>query len=346
MQFFSSIVGYLTNLFVLLMLCSLDATNILSSIMQTRRAVAAAVMVGSSPKRNVVRKVSSVTPSPSRKKIKISSSCHHDIRNELTEVVLSHFNKGSNDGDINTITIGGWCLIDGLVHCSTASDGILLPLIREHGVPSFYLDHLKNVNSTTSQNAANDGYESFRSLCRIVSGQQLAGSAAKSIWRRLLNVVEASEDDTTNLTPERILQYERDIESLRRPAGLSNAKCKTIIAIANVFQDGTLSDGIILGGEATDDVVRNLLLGIKGIGPWSVDMLLLFQCQKSDVLPIGDLAFRNGTRNLWKVKNGKAKGGGLCPKKDREKIEKYHKPFAPYRSLSSYYMYKCSGIKD
>ena len=241
-------------------------------------------------------------------------------------------------------------MIDGLVHCSTASDGILLPLIRKHGIPSFYIDHLKNTNanSIATQNAAtvNDGYEPFRSLCRIVSGQQLAGSAAKTIWRRLLNVVDASEDDTTNLTPERILQYERDTESLRRPAGLSNAKCKTILAVATAFQDGTLSDSILLGGEATDDVVRNLLLGIKGIGPWSVDMLLLFQCQKSDVLPIGDLAFRNGTRNIWKVKNGKAKGGGLCPKKDREKIEKYHEPFAPYRSLSSYYMYKCSGMKD
>lgn len=306
-------------------------------------------MVGSSSrKRNVVRKVSSVTPSPSRKKIKISS-CNHDIRNELIEVVLSHINKDFNDEDINTKTIGGWCLIDGLVHCSTASDEILLPLIREHGIPSLYIDHLKNTNSSQNAATVNDGYESFtRSLCRIVSGQQLAGSAAKTIWRRLLNVVNASEDDTTNLTPERILQLieEGDIESLRRPAGLSNAKCKTIIAIATAFQDGTLSDGMILGGKATDDVVRNLLLGIKGIGPWSVDMLLLFQCQKSDILPIGDLAFRNGTRNLWKVKNGKAKGGGLCQKKDKELIEKYHKPFAPYRSLSSYYMYKCSGMKD
>lgn len=134
-------------------------------------------------------------------------------------------------------------------------------------------------------------------------------------------------------------------EDLRSPAGLSNAKCNCIIAIAKSFKEGTLSDGILLGGEATDGEVRSRLLNIKGLGPWSVDMFLLFQCHRSDILPVGDLAFRNGTRNLWGVK-GNAKGGSLCQKKDKQVMEELHAAFAPYRSISSYYMYKCSGMKS
>lgn len=248
-------------------------------------------------------------------------------------------------------------LVDGLTHCATASNGILLPLIKEHGPPQFYLDHIiKNrVTSSSTEdddaqsNASNisDNYQSFRSLCRIVSGQQLAGNAAKTIWRRLLQVVDATEEDTSNLTPEQILIIVEngDMETdLRAPAGLSNAKCNCIVTIATNFQDGTLSDNILLGGEVADDEVRSLLLDIKGLGPWSVDMFLLFQVHRSNILPIGDLAFRNGTRNMWGV-TGKAKGGGLCQKKDRQVMEGCHQPFAPYRSISSYYMYKISGMK-
>lgn len=335
--------------------------------MQTRasEAVAATVAASSSPNRSsAVRKLAAITPSPKRSKtsgrlIDFSPETKTtDIREEMKSLVLSNINidggAKSSDSKIDTTTIGGWCLIDGLSHCGEASNGMLLPLIREHGIPNFYLAHLQNQNSTSfgdynpSVSNNSDGYQSFRSLCRIVSGQQLAGSAASIIWRRLLSVADATEDDTTNLTPERILAIvlNGNVESdLRAPAGLSNAKCNCIIAIANAFQDGILSDGILLGGEATDEVVRELLLGIKGLGPWSVDMLLLFQVHKSDIMPIGDLAFRNGTQKLWGIKNGKAKGGGLCQKKDKHVMEKCHQPFSPYRSISSYYMYKCSGMK-
>ncbi|KAL9190603.1 hypothetical protein ACHAXT_000309 [Thalassiosira profunda] len=242
--------------------------------------------------------------------------------------------------------MGGWCLVDGLTHCGLASNGILLPLIREHGPPAFYIDHIKDKKSEEKGSCVDDEHKSFRSLCRIVAGQQLAGNAAKTIWRRLLSVVDATEDDPSNLTPESILSIVEngDMESdLRSPAGLSNAKCRCIVAIASSYRDGSLSE-VLLSKEGADDDVRSRLLNIKGLGPWSVDMFLLFQCHRSNVLPIGDLAVRNGTSNLWKVK-GKAKGGGLCPKKDEAVIVKLHEDFAPYRSISSYFMYKCSGMK-
>mmetsp|Transcript_38752 Transcript_38752/g.83475 ORF Transcript_38752/g.83475 Transcript_38752/m.83475 type:complete len:337 (+) Transcript_38752:131-1141(+) len=336
--------------------------------MQTRRASRAAAAAVSGTTR--AASVAVAASSPPRKKPNTQNVSRHtttsgrsipfdseyNIQEEMRSLVLSRV-SGLNDTtierNIDTETIGGWCLVDGLVHCATASNSILLPLIKEHGPPRFYLDHVKKIASRSDDDASasgsnnTDDLRSFRSLCQIVSGQQLAGNAAKTIWRRLLKVVDATEEDSTNLTPDRILSIVEngDTESdLRAPAGLSNAKCNCIIAIAMSFKEGTLSDNILLGGEAADDEVRSRLLSIKGLGPWSVDMFLLFQCHKSDVLPIGDLAFRNGTSNLWRVK-GKAKGGGLCQRKDEQLMRDLHGPFAPYRSLSSYYMYKCSGMK-
>ena len=319
--------------------------------MKTRTASRAAVAAAATTRNRVASAVTPlmVTPSPPRKKKPKSThqsmSSEQDIREEMRKLVLSRVTIPSGG---NTDTLGGWCLVDGLAHCAIASNGILLPLIKEHCPPDFYIDQINNKHASTSSEEEEDGYKSFRSLCRIVSGQQLAGSAARTIWRRLLNVVDATEEDTTNLTPESILSIVDGgniEEDLRSPAGLSNSKCNCIISIANNYRGGNLSDDILLGGEATtDDEVRTRLLSIKGLGPWSVDMFLLFQCHRSDILPIGDLAFRNGTANLWEVR-GKAKGGGLCERRDKEVMRELHSAFTPYRSISSYYMYKCSGMK-
>mmetsp|Transcript_5069 Transcript_5069/g.9220 ORF Transcript_5069/g.9220 Transcript_5069/m.9220 type:complete len:363 (+) Transcript_5069:82-1170(+) len=332
-----------------------------------------------------------VTPSPSKKKRKahhlgsrtassssrsITFDSENNLRDEMRNLVLSRVIDLDNapivhserDIDFDTSTFGGWCLIDGLVHCATASNGILLPLIKEHGPPPIYLDYIrKNKRNLSSEDDCStsdyegsssdddesmselnsiNGCRSFRSLCQIVSGQHLDGSTAKIVWGRLLKVVDAKEEDVSNLTPGRILSIVEDgdtEEVLRAFAGLSDAKCDSLTAIATSFRDGVLCDEFLLG-DATDAEISSRLLSIKGLGPWSVDMFLLFQCHKSDVLPIGDLAFRNGTSNLWGVK-GKAKGGGLCQRKDEQLIRDLHGLFAPYRSLSSYYMYKCSGMK-
>ncbi|MGK3734053.1 MAG: 3-methyladenine DNA glycosylase/8-oxoguanine DNA glycosylase [Bacillariaceae sp.] len=392
------------------------------------RATRASVHAAAAATANSKRLSGLVTPSPKRKKIKSNVSsctynstsssrcnrkiafpssplstgsdnnplCREDIQklvfscigiddDDYDTVVISPQNRSNN---INTNTLGGWCLIDGLTHCASVSGGILAPAIKKYGPPSFYIDHLQKINKISSVDGGSGGdedpncsvyvssdysstlnskdkYRSFRDLCRIVSGQQLAGAAAKTIYSRLLSVVGGSgggaekDDDDNNtmstLTPEGILSIirEGDMETdLRAPAGLSKAKCNCIVEIARNFQNGTLSDEFLLGNDENssnsannnDDEIRSRLLDIKGLGPWSVDMFLLFQCHRSNILPIGDLAVRNGTSKLWNVK-GSAKKGGLCQKKDADKIKDLHEPFAPYRSISSYYMYKCLDMK-
>jgi len=275
---------------------------------------------------------------------------------------------------LDTRTLGGWCLVDALVHCANASDGILAPLILKHGPPLAYVDHLQKQNQDSgtptktkpkkSVSSGKQDYPSFRSLCRTVAGQQLAGAAANTIWRRLLEAVtdagvedlqqscweDPSSPTLTGFTPDSLLAKAKTAaatETLRTTAGLSRAKCDCIVAIAKSFKDGFLTEDLLMPpndgiNDNNDEEVREKLLSIKGLGPWSVDMFLMFRCHRSNVLPIGDLAVRNGTGALWKV-SGHAKDKSLCAKKDASTIATLHAPFEPYRSISSYYMYKVVG---
>lgn len=273
--------------------------------------------------------------------------------------------------DVDTITRGNWSLLEGLIHVASVHNGILLPIIEKNGPPSFYFSDMRNTapcrhdgNGKIKRmpNLLNsDGCESFRILCRIISGQQLAGAAAKTVWSRLLETVGGTVDNTSLLTPEKILTIaskgEDEIEnSLRKPAGLSKSKAKSMIDLARHFETGNLSDSFLFGTmnsdikdetgskHMSDSSIRERLLQVKGIGPWSCDMFLLFHNQRPDVLPLGDLGVRKGTTLLFNVK-GTGKNGILCEKKDASLLSQLHEPFAPYRSLSTFYMWKCADTK-
>ena len=90
--------------------------------------------------------------------------------------------------------------------------------------------------------------------------------------------------------------------------------------------------------------LREKLMAIKGIGPWSCDMYLLFQLKKPDVLPLGDLGVRAGAKRFFNV-SGHGKNGALDQKKDAATLEALFAPFAPYRSLASYYMWRVADTK-
>jgi 3-methyladenine DNA glycosylase/8-oxoguanine DNA glycosylase len=209
----------------------------------------------------------------------------------------------------------------------------------------------------------------FQSLCRIVAGQQLAGAAARTVWNRLQ--ATAGYD----LTPSVILALsQRGLEHhLQKPAGLSGSKARSIVALAEAFsvqegedkeemeeekEDrarrggdlvpscggiGRLSDDFLTSADDKD--VREALLAVKGIGPWSCDMFMMFYLERSNILPIGDLGVRKGIAKHFGVR-GKAKGGALCPKADADIIYKTLQPYHPYQSLVAYYMWRVADTKD
>ena len=216
----------------------------------------------------------------------------------------------------------------GLAHVAKADGGRLKKIIDQHGPPGYLEEQVAEDSACGA-------------LCRIVVGQQLAGAAAASIWRRTLGELCPRGFDRAQL----LSRAEGDDgfdEETRSSCGLSRAKARAIVAVCRAFAAGDLSDAFLR--DAPVEELREKLCAIKGVGPWSCDMYLIFDLKKPDVLPLGDLGVRNGAQRFFGV-SGHGKNGSLDAKKDRVKLEALFAPYAPYRSLASYYMWRVADTK-
>jgi DNA-3-methyladenine glycosylase II len=126
---------------------------------------------------------------------------------------------------------------------------------------------------------------SFASLVRIVVGQQLSAKAAESIFLRLKSLVE--------VTPIALLNAE---EELLRQAGLSRAKVVTCRELAIAILDGRLDLANL--ETLSDEAVTAELTKIKGIGPWTAQIFLLFCMERLDSFPAADLAVQVAYQRL------------------------------------------------
>ena len=258
------------------------------------------------------------------------------------------------DGITTTETKSGWCLREGLRHLLTADDGRMIPLVEQHGPPLIYslLRQEEDCRHKQDSDRHDDPIEElcrpktcFQSLCRIIAGQQLAGAAARTIWNRLL------ETTKFDLTPTAVVQLANDDlggsfeEKLQKPAGLSRSKAQAILALAQAFQEEKLGESFLTSSTEDYSTIRESLLEIKGIGPWSCDMFQMFYLEQPNVLPLGDLGVRKGIAKCFGIR-GSGKGGTLCPKKDLKTMQEKLQPYHPYHSLVTYYMWKAADSKD
>ena len=198
-------------------------------------------------------------------------------------------------GVTNTQTKASWCLQKGLEHVCTVDGGKLAPLVQQHGAPGFYscIGEGKKCRHDATQDLK-DPSTCFQSLCRTIAGQFVSGSSAQAAWRRLL------ESTNDNLTPETIMALvskrkkvdEGLLESrLQKPVGLTKTKAKSIVDLATHFTNGSLSEEF-LKTTSDEHALRKALLKVKGVGPWSCDMFLIFYLELPDILPLGDLGVR------------------------------------------------------
>ena len=150
-------------------------------------------------------------------------------------------------------------------------------------------------------------------LCKIIVGQQISTKAADAIWARVKKILEGKlpKNPTQNL------------QKRLKGAGLSARKVDYMIGIIyNV--EITSSNRRKLKTKSVEDF-SNLLLSIKGVGKWTVDMSRIFYLGDSDVMPLTDL----GIIYAHKI---------AFPK---EKIEeKFYKQFSPYNSYLSLFMWR------
>jgi DNA-3-methyladenine glycosylase II len=126
----------------------------------------------------------------------------------------------------------------------------------------------------------------FVGLLQTIMGQQISNQAAAAIWRRLAAVPGA-------LTPAGLLALD---ESLLRAAGLSRPKVSHCRSVAAAFLDGRLDDAAIAAMD--DQAAVACLSAVRGLGPWTAEVHLLFALGRPDVFPAGDLALAAAAADL------------------------------------------------
>jgi DNA-3-methyladenine glycosylase II len=185
-----------------------------------------------------------------------------------------------------------------------AADPKLSPLIEKHGAPT--------IAPTT---------DAVQSLARAIVSQQLSGAAASTIWGRVLALYPRKR------FPGAAALLETPDADLRA-AGLSGAKTAAVKDLAHHVVSKKLVPRRL--GTATDEEVAAMLLPVRGIGPWSVDMFLMFALARPDVLPVGDLGIRKGMQRHF----------GLRKLPEADRMTKLAAPWQPFRTVASWYMWR------
>ncbi len=158
----------------------------------------------------------------------------------------------------------------------------------------------------------------FERLVDIIVGQQLSGKAADSIFRKVKLVCKAK-----TLTPT-VLERRTDDEL--RGAGLSAAKVKAIRSLTEHVQTKKLQ---VRKLESFDDAkVTEIITAVKGMGPWSAQMYLMFVLNRLDVFPVRDLGIRKGMMGLYGSKISE------------ERMLKISEKWRPYRTIASWYLWR------
>lgn len=165
--------------------------------------------------------------------------------------------------------------------------------------------------------------DAFGSLASAIVSQQLSDAAARTIWGRVVGVLDS-------VTPAAVLAA--DTETLRG-AGLSRSKVAFLHDLATRVEDGRL-DLTALPALADDEIV-DALVSVKGIGRWTAEMFLIFSLGRPDVLAVDDGALRATVAWLY----------GLDDANDREPIARIGEAWRPYRTTASLYLWRGLALR-
>jgi 3-methyladenine DNA glycosylase/8-oxoguanine DNA glycosylase len=165
----------------------------------------------------------------------------------------------------------------------------------------------------------------FETLARNIIYQQLHGNAAGAIHQRVLALFGKKKLDAQDI-------LDASEESLRG-AGLSGAKLIALKDLAAKTLDGTVPTLKRLR-RMEDEAIIEHLTQVRGIGRWTVEMLLIFSLGRPDVLPVGDYAVRKGFSLAY----------GLAEMPKPKELIRYGERWRPYRSVASWYMWRVNEL--
>ena len=184
-------------------------------------------------------------------------------------------------------------------------------LIRKHGPPDIEVSHGR--------------IDVFQALLRSIIYQQLSGKAAATILSRVVALFP-----TGNPTPATLLKIRTP--QLRK-AGLSKQKIDSVRDLARKCIDGTIDQKKF--PKMTSEEIIEHVTAVKGIGPWSAHMLLIFSLHRLDILPVGDLGIRKGFQIVYKLDK-------LPSEKEMELLAK---DWREHATVASWYLWRVADEK-
>lgn len=165
-------------------------------------------------------------------------------------------------------------------------------------------------------------------LCSAILSQQLSTTVASILYERLLALYGNKEPTTKEILDTPVSTF--------REIGFSNAKAAYIHNVCQFFVEKKLTDDNL--HKLSNEELIELLTEIKGVGRWTVEMLLIFTMQREDVYAFDDLGLRNGVIKLYKITE-------TDKKLLRQKVEKISFKWSPYRSYASLYLWQMANDK-
>ena len=161
----------------------------------------------------------------------------------------------------------------------------------------------------------------FTDLVDSIISQQLSVASAASIYARFKKLFK------TKITPKKTMAL--TIDQLKS-IGLSGPKSNYVQNVATAIISGDLDIDKL--HKSTNEEVVEQLTSIKGIGPWSANMILMFSLDRRVVFPVGDLGIRSAMNKLYKM-----------DREDHKAMIKLAEKWSPHRTLASRYLWKSLG---
>jgi DNA-3-methyladenine glycosylase II len=156
----------------------------------------------------------------------------------------------------------------------------------------------------------------LQTLIHSIVGQQISAKAAQAIWTRLLKTLSPLKAASIKICPDETL----------RQAGLSARKVEYIKGVAASWKELTNLDWAHLD----DDAVREKLCNLRGIGPWTANMVLIFCMTRPNIMPWGDIGVVRAIEKLY------ADGQRL----NRHALNEISQPWAPFCTAATWYLWR------
>ena len=188
------------------------------------------------------------------------------------------------------------------------ADPVLAQLIAEVGEPQLSFSRADS--------------DLLREIARAIISQQISTQAAAKIYERFLQLYT---NEGGKLTAQALLDTSQ--EELRG-VGISRPKIRYLYDLAQKVLAGLPTIEELEGME--DEKVVEVLTAVKGVGIWTVQMLLIFRLQRPDVLPVDDLGIRKGVQKLYSLQE-------LPSKKE---VERLGQKWRPYRSFAALLLWR------